>query len=218
MKIERLLIGTAAALLCASASAQAWDAANNWSTPSNPNGVWSYGEFNSSNTFIPLVYDPTKTEYDWNYSALDGAQIWENPNSYAEQGIGAGQISLNSAYGTGVVRFTAPTTADYSFDIQIGGSEASEFGGSGNVLAQYGTVAVNGTAEARSSFIDNLGIWTFSAPLTAGDTVDAYVIANGTSASTDTALTFGVNAVPEPASYVVLSLGALGFLIRRKRA
>lgn len=217
MKIERLFIGSIAVLFCASAHAQVWDAAGDWNPPFNPNGVWSYGQYNSMGNFESLVYDSFNTQYDWNYMPGSGAQIWENNYGYARYGVNPGQVSLDSAYGTAVVRFTAPTTGNYSFDIAIGGTEIPEHGAEGNALAQYGNVSVGGTIVGRTSFISNIALWTFSSPLTAGENVDAYVSDIGVPAAANTALTFTVNAVPEPASYLVLGVGALGLLIRRKR-
>jgi hypothetical protein len=217
MKIERLFIGAAATLVCASASAQTWDAGTDWLPPSNPYQVWSYGEYNTQGTFEPLAWDVSNTEYDWDYTPGLGGAVWKDTAGYAELGVNAGQLSLDSAYGTAVVQFSAPTTGDYSFDIAIGGSTQPENGGQGNSLALNGFVAVAGTTVYRTSFVNNIKLWTFTTPLTAGQAVDASVTANGVPGEANTALSFSVDAVPEPASFLALGLGAAGLLARRKR-
>jgi hypothetical protein len=217
MKIERLLIGTAAALLCASAQAQTWDADANWSPPANPNGNWSYGQLSSLGVFTALGWDGFNTEYDVSNTPGLGAQVWENGLSYATYGIAPGDISLDSGYGTSVVRFTAPTTGDYLINIAIGGTLIPENGGEGNALAGYGNVAVDGTIVARNSFIGNVAQWSFTTPLATGDTVDAYVGSISVPAAANTALTFTVNSTPEPSGYLVFGLGAIGLFVNRKR-
>jgi hypothetical protein len=217
MKLERLSIGTAAALVCASASAQAWNASTNWNSPANPDGVWSYGEYQTMGTFESLSYDPFDVPYEWENTPDLGAAIWENANSYGELGIGPGQISLNSGYATAVLAFTAPVTGIYAFNIAIGGTEITESGGFGNALAGFSKVSVNGTNMQWDSFTNNVATWQFNTSLTAGQSVDAYVISNGQPTGGNTALSFGVNAIPEPASYLAVGIGLIGLIGRRKR-
>lgn len=208
-----------------SARAQSWDLAADWNPPANPNGVWSYGDYDS-NVFSPLPYDASAIAAGSTgvYQMAGGQQsdgfIYLNNSGAAADGIAPGQVSLEADWGTPVARWTAPETGLYDFSVMMGGTTATEDGGVGNNFAQYAGLNINGTSQTSTSFVGQVIDWTLTdVPLSAGSNVDAYVQNPGYANAGNTATIFDVQAVPEPSSFGLLAIGAVAplMLFRRKR-
>jgi len=183
---------------------ESWDLAGDWNPPANPNGAWSYGDYDS-NTFVYLPYMT-----DTNNNVLGGAggyvsskgpdgYIFVNLTGSAAYGIAPGQVSLEADVGTPVARWTAPTSGVYDISVMIGGTTASEGGGYGNNFAQYGGLNIDMVGQTADSFTNNVKSWTFSNILLgAGTTVDAYVAWPGYANGGNTETLFHVDAVAQP--------------------
>jgi fibronectin-binding autotransporter adhesin len=184
--------GTVASVILAAswicpAMGDVYDAADDWSTSNNPNGVWRYGsEIGPGSTFnlytnnAPQVYASNMSS--WNAGVTGGP--WQQPSvlhndashdsTYSAGGFSFTLAPNQLAFHPGpdgqlsVVRFTAPTTADYG----MSGSFTGVDQGNKDVFLR-----ING-AHALSTGLHGYGAVTFSMQslnLNAGDTVDLMV-------------------------------------------
>ena len=198
-----------------------------------------YGDFSTTtNTAVdanPWLYgtktamtDATVTPFaDYTAVGSDGISRWstlatetalvpaafKNATTNGSHGIAPGEAALHGGIDgkIAVAQYTVPTTGTYSLSGLFGAGDSGKvdlfvrYGGS-NVLAlfdQAGTVP-----------------FSFSRAFNAGDTIE-FGVGIGTDGfgSDSTPLVANVQAVPEPASFAALGLGALGLLRRRaKRA
>jgi hypothetical protein len=212
MLVRNLLAISFSLAVVSVANAQYWNLAGNWAPPANPNGVWTYGELFGT-TFTNLTYSGSSYE--------DGGVplIGKNTSSSAVNGINPGQVWLAAGIETPDARWTAPTSAFYAIELVIGGTQATEGGGTGNLFAVDSGLNINGAAQTGNySTTNNTKTWVIVWDyLTAGTTVDAYVPDPGGGAGADTQTYFQVTAVPEPAPVAVMTLGALGLFVRRRK-
>lgn len=228
MQRPRLALILAIATLSASAHAlvqapaTAWSLSGDYQTDQNPNGAWQYGQM-VGGSFQALAWNAGTSSYG--LAAPGNAFVYKRTAPGADFGIGSGQVSLESDWGTAAVRWTAPAAGSYSFSIDIGGSLMSGPGGFGNNFALLSEVRVDGVAVAATGLIDGangtfkLKSWQFTSALQAGATVDTFVVNPGYAMGGNTQTLIGITAaVPEPASAVLLLTGALvlGGLARRK--
>jgi hypothetical protein len=173
-----------------------WDLASDWNPPANPNGAWTYGDYDN-NTFVNLTY------VGGGYFPAGGAAtngfIYKNLTGIAQYGIAAGQVSLQSDQGTPVARWTAPTSGYYDILVLIGGTTGTEDPGQGNYFAQYAGLNINMVGQTAANFTENVKSWAFTnVLLSAGATVDAYVAYQGYADAGANQTIFQVKAVPTP--------------------
>ena len=169
-----------------SAIGDVYDAANDWSATNNPNGVWSYGWEASPGSTFNLYTNTTPEPLTSNISS------WEAGGTngpFQQPGVFHNDLSsFNSAYTSpftnqlamhpgqdgqlSVLRFNAPTTADY----QVVGSFTGIDQGNKNVFFY---VSIDGaTAISLGAGLYGYSAETFSMRslnLKAGDTVDLMV-------------------------------------------
>jgi hypothetical protein len=189
---------------------ESWDLAGDWNPPANPNGAWTYCDYDggsSSNLtgglFVNLTYFNNFTTFGGGaYFQPDGlpdGYLYMNTTASAECGIDPGQISLEANGGTPVARWTAPTSGLYDISVSIGGTMEFEGWGFGNNFARYAGLNINMIEQTATSFTDNVKSWTFSSLwLNAGGTVDAYVPYQGYAYGGDTQAIFHIDAVQTP--------------------
>jgi hypothetical protein len=217
------------------ATAAIWDVAADFSTTSNPNGAWSYGDSSSLTSPIALYattgsVDPANPQvfYWYDASTVDGNQ---NPNAVGKNmgapanvgwiNVPSGAFVLN-AQGGGFshATWTAPSSGLYSL--------SSTFTLEESVLVhQVDTyILANGSILFSQvlSQSDYLNPYSFESQLflTAGETVD-FVVSNPFNGGCLTQLSATISSsVPEPATLLIWSLlGGCGIAIgrwRRKRA
>lgn len=215
MVIKSLSVVLAGIALAGSAAAAgSWNLSGDYAPPSNPNGAWTYGEV-LNGSFSALAWNAGTSSYG--VGAVGYAFIYKRETAGTDYGIGSGEVSLESDWGSAAVRWTAPTAGVYTFTIDVGGSTASGPGGYGNNFAQYAGVQINGVDQAPGSFVSNVRAWNFSVNLTAGSTVDTFVLNPGFASGGNTQTKILVTAVPEPASALLLALGIGGLAVRQHR-
>lgn len=201
-----------AAAQSALAQTTTYDPASSFSTTSNPNGVFTDGEFASagspfvafSNTSrgnsggIDYINDPTNSadvEHNGTNSPItQGSQTWQPGGLSIHNGSG-GQL--------GVVRFTAPIAGTYSF---TGSFYAGDTNANNTVyVLDNGTSIFSGTRVGGSTTpFSNTGL-----TLSAGDTLDFAV--GGQYAYGDTGLAAQITgpSAPVPEASTTVSLGLL---------
>jgi hypothetical protein len=217
---------TFATLFCLAAlgfphAASAYDAAGDFSSTSNPDGVWSYGSSTSlAGTF---VLDTTNTASfhglglsGWlvNNPSTDFAPYvihngTASPITYVNTTWQPGQLALNpggSAYA--LVRWTAPSSGLY--DINATFSGLSSIGASTDVHILLDNVSIfNSAVNGSPAPTSYSGIQS----VLAGDRIDFAVGfgGNGNDQEDVTGLSATITAVPEPGTLglVVTGLGCL---------
>jgi hypothetical protein len=221
-KTKFLMATLALSGLGMAAQATSWDLAADYNTVT-PNPPWAYGEvLNTGNGFTPLAWTPVISPLTSGiYGNTDpyGAFIFQNTASYAAYGIAPGQVSLESDNGNAAVQWTAPATGVYDIVANIGGTQAGEGGGFGNALAYNAGLNVNGVSQTDVSFTGNVKSWNLTdVLLTAGQTVDAYVINPGAPGAGNTQTELTISLVPDGALTGGLLGGALlGLALYRRK-
>ena len=222
-----------AIVLCAGTShawaATIYSAQDDFSSTSNPNGVWSYGTTGTTLTGALTVHTGT-------VSAISGVPNWNgwtgtvpmfgnnypftakysgaSPGTETDVVVLPGMLTQhpasNGAYS--VVRFTAPTTDTYLLSAVF---EGREFQGQGpgtnadvhvlrNGVALFNAVVIGFGAPSDQPFATSLN-------LTAGDQIDFSVGIgpNGTFLGDTLTLQATLTTVPEPGSFVLLCMGGV---------
>jgi hypothetical protein len=188
-----------------------WDLAGDWNPPANPNGAWTYGDYDGG-SFVNLSYITNGIIGGaGGYLPVGGGVtdgfIYKNLTASAAYGIDPGQVSVESDWGTAVARWTAPTSGFYDISVLIGGTTATEGPGYGNAFAQYAGLNINMVGQTADSFTNNVKSWTFSFMwLSAGTTVDAYVAYPGFANGGSTQTSFHVGVVQASTLPVVINV------------
>lgn len=205
-------------------------AAENLGTPSNPNGVWSYGY---TGTLGQITLQPFHTDTWVGNSQMEG---FHEPNdvavpatvvnvgpgsttmSFAPGGpIEEGEMVVHGWQGAGsqggtldyaVVRYTAPVAGVYSVDTYWRPIHVSD-SGSGHVVVNGSTVFSQPMGAVNTPVTYN----NPSVSLLPGDTVDFAFGPIGASTAFDATVTL----VPEPAALSLIGLAGAGLLARRRR-
>lgn len=229
--LKPLLKPLAAATLAFSAftasAVTVYDAALDFSTTSNPNGVWSYGTTNgfNNNTFTLLPDNsPILGMASWNPAgSADLPAVYKNNTltpivagtaTYAPGSIGFHPGSGNT---TAVYRFTAPTTALYSFNATAFAQDTHPTTTQVALVLPDNTL-YTGTVTSVSA--TNSFAATGTITLTAGQTLNLEVGNGGNGNLFDsTGATFTVTVVPEPETTALMlaGLAALGFVAKRRK-
>ncbi len=213
-----------------------YDATSEFSTASNPNGVWSYqfsndtvrdGTYSLLTELDPLNVGPAGGSLVWHADAgvpraqrpfagvnttTRGTSSW----AVGELAIHPGQSAGGSGAGMAILSWTSPVTgtADIDFSLAMGlfGNVLWFFERNDSSITLASGTLVGATATDTFS-LSNISINT-------GDRLNFVVDSNG-SVGSDlvrlTSATIKTNAVPEPSTFVVLALGAPLGLYRRYR-
>jgi hypothetical protein len=207
-----------------------YNAAADFSTSSNPNGVWSYGQESSLSgplTLFTTVQTSTGNSSGpgtidiLSVSGFNGlAALFYNGSSSTYDGgdpgtgIAPGVLAIeagNPDYG--VTRFTAPTAGLYSIDVSFFGITID----TAHVLVVMdGNPLYSATHSGYGP--GNVLTFTEDVSLQQGDTIDFAVGPGpGGNAYDYVGLNATISSVPEPTSIVPLSMGVLSLLAARSR-
>lgn len=193
--------------------AHAYDATADFSTLSNPNGVWQYGYSVGNGAYNFTLFDRLNpTVPGWissTYSSLGAPTAWKNTTGGTMFGVAPGQISLHPGrdpFSPTILRFVAPADGDYSFLVQF-------FQGATGVMS--GTVILNGNlADPLASFFSTDGdpSTAGSIPMNAGDSFDVAVGNHGSFADGNTPIEVsiildGTPPIPEPRTMLMFMAG-----------
>jgi len=225
MRILLSVILTVVYLTCNLCFAQTFDVATDFSATNNPNGVWSYGQSESLASPLNLYNENIKVLTDLDLWDTENS-LWNNPNVIHNPTANVitdvgnritwqpGQLSLHPGF-DGVyshARWTSPVAG--TIDI------AATFVG----LDEDGTTVDVHVLHNSSSLFESW-IHSYAAPesfsgtitVGIGDTID-FAVGYGDNYNLlddTTGLSATITTVPEPATLLLLGLGAV--MLRKKR-
>jgi PEP-CTERM motif len=201
-----------------------YNAVNDFSLASNPNGVWSYGSLSalSGGNFTTINSTLINASYTGQNAWYNGLQI---PNAivvdkntsgvtqtFQTVTLPATELRLDGESGIADVRWTAPTAGSYSI---AGLFQRID---NGNVPVSV-RVLLNGVAlfsvDNFSTFNAQQAFNLANLTLKAGDVLDfAEGAPQFNNDSTGLSVTIIPNTVPEPSSLALLGCGILGVLLK----
>lgn len=193
------------------------------SNSSNPDGVWTHGYFPTTagvgfTVFSIATSGPSG--FGWeapqSSSQLGTPGMWKNTGTTTLYGVAPGEVSLHPGPSEIISsRFTVPASWGN------GVATISATFGVGDTGAVQGLVLINGSSVYGQSVTSTPQSFNLSnVVLGPGQTVD-FAVANLDgyfSDNTPVSATINFTPVPEPASVLALSAGALALVRRRKSA
>ena len=229
MKIAATAASLVFGLAAVTQAATSFDAATDFSTSSNPNGVWSYGSYANiadQTTFVPFttegdggtVVNPTYT----------GLALWftpsgtHNPDPNVIKNLSGhvvddgtnhwpvNALTLGPAFGGSVIRFTVPVAGTYDITASF---QNTQFNNANTNPDLH--VYISGLGDllgAPSS--DSANDFNTLAVLSVGQTVD--FAADGGTKTILTSASLNLLPVPEPSSLAAISVIGLAAIRRRK--
>jgi hypothetical protein len=220
-----LAILLSAALTPSSFAVVVFDAADDYSPTSNPNGVWSYG-------YSTVANPNTFVAYDTNQYLVAGVNFWDsssltdNPTvsknmtnsavTWSTATWQADQLALHPGRNNefSIIRFTAPANCTYTLEGSFIGID--EQGATTDVK-----VILNGTTwfsdELNYNGNGNTSNFLGTVTMNAGDTLDFRVGDGGNGPLFDsTGFEAVVVCIPEPSS-LFLGAASTGLLMLRRR-
>lgn len=164
-------------------SAQTYDVTADFSTNSNPNGVWSYGSLDIG--FVNYAESSWYAGWEAWTAADHSANVWVNDSGSHQYGINDGEVALHPGSGgqPAVIRWTAPEDIDFA-QIRIAG----EFG-AGDQYAP--SLSIRQDTAILWSGIDS-GSFDETISVAAGDTIDFCVYGESSYANTSLDVTITV--------------------------
>jgi hypothetical protein len=239
-RFKRVGLGAACALALASpaAAVTVYDALADFGS-TNPSGAWSYGEGVLGSTFLPLPRFSTSCYSIANFSCYqsptpaqgDVPVVLKNGTGSAVFFAGTvvsptDVLLLHPAPSSdAILRFTAPTTADYAYSgffqaldtsptgvtLYVGGGATTFVGAAANAgtLTGGGTSAFSGTVHLLAGQVFDFGV---------GPSGDYHHDSTGLSV-TLTEVVPTTPGIPEPGVWalMLLGFGSAGAMLRRRR-
>ena len=181
----------------------------------NPNGAWSYGHnpgLTQAGFALNTYWEDWSPAADALASWMGPGQIWPlqwHSYSYNDAPSGAGpgenvlQSGVNNPGFNSVTRWTAPNAGEFNIDINAINGYDSE----GTEILLNDTILQSAAPGGHAYNADHL--------LAAGDTID-FVLLGQTATSNAIRLAATITEIPEPATMILLGMGGLALLRRRR--
>jgi PEP-CTERM motif len=215
-------ICSVALMTCVVGAQTTYDAAIDFGS-SNPSGPWSYWYASSTNltsNFTKLNSQGVTSDYiTWtnSESSVVYPAVWKNIGANTIFGVPANSIALHPGLGTTdelytVLRFIAPSSGTYDTSIQFFQGDLGET----TALILYNNDLRNPLFSSPTTLSDP--IYSNALSLQTGDIIDIMVGPLGFDWSDNTPVN-AVLVVPEPPTYALLGIGAMGLLLvlRKKK-